>query len=271
MNKGFCIKHLFFLPVICVLLSLGELNAQTSVATFVNYQTAEVPKRIARKFRRDAARLALRQNGSGEDLRYQNIEIPQQSSASFYKLLTNIYQNDSVARSIANCNIHTFPYPPIESFTVIFDRHVEWAQLLHEGINEITSVQMNSYIEKYQLVIEKYVQWNDWQDAITIRSRKPLNMAALANEFYNIEGVEEIDLGIPEVSGNDVRVKRIKDGWEVEYILVFGNFLNGQGQRHSWIFHIYDTNRVKFISESGHPVPDWMRCEGEIFEMFATF
>lgn len=220
-----------------------------------------IPKKLIRKFRRDAARLALRIESKKEDLRYQNIVIPRDNIEGIYTILTDIYQNDETAKSIANCNVHTFPNPSIDHLVLIFDRDIEWAQPLRDGISETDSDDINELLDDYDLVIEKHVQWNDNQDAITIRSKEPLNMAALANEFYNIEGVSTIDLGIPKIGGNDINMKRVNNGWEVEYVLRFGSYISGKGKLHIWKYRALDNGTIEFISEGGDPVPDWMRCD----------
>jgi hypothetical protein len=88
-------------------------------------------------------------------------------------------------------------------------------------------------------------------------------MAALANEFYNVEGVNSIDLGIPSVGGNDINIFRESNGWEVQYILRFGSYISGEGKVHIWKYKSMDNGTVKFISETGDPIPDWMRCHFE--------
>ena len=153
-----------------------------------------------------------------------------------------------------------FPNPSIDHLVMIFERNIPWAQPLREGISETDSEEINELLDDYDLVIEKHVQWNDSQDAITIRSKEPLNMAALANEFYNVEGVSEIDLGIPKIGGNDINLKRINNGWEVEYVLRFGSYISGKGKIHIWKYRALDSGTIEFVSEGGDPVPDWMRC-----------
>lgn len=220
-----------------------------------------IPNKLARKFRRDAARLALRIESKKEDLRYQNVVIPQDNIEAIYSILTSIYLHDETAKSIANCNVHTFPNPSIDHLVLIFDRNIGWAQPLRDGISETNSFEINDLLDEYDLIIEKHVQWNDSQDAITIRSTEPLNMAALANDFYNIEGVSAIDLGIPKIGGNDINLKRINDGWEVEYVLRFGSYISGNGKIHIWSYRAYDNGTIEFVSEGGDPVPDWMKCK----------
>ena len=99
--------------------------------------------------------------------------------------------------------------------------------------------------------------------ALTIRSKSPLNMAALASEFEDIEGIVDIDLGVPKVTGNDIVLNRFQDGWEIQYILKFGSFTNGKGKQHIWKYQALDDGSIQFIEESGSPIPTWMRCHKE--------
>ncbi len=241
----------------------GDLLASTQFIPDKKISTKpnqEIPKKLIRKFRRDAARLALRIESKKEDLRYQNVVIPRDNIEGIYSILTSIYLKDETAKSIADCDVHTFPNPSIDHLILIFDRNIEWAQPLRDGISETNSADINDLLDDYDLIIEKHVQWNDNQDAITIRSKEPLNMAALANEFYNIEGVSSIDLGIPEIGGNDINMNRTSNGWEVEYVLRFGSYIDGKGKIHIWKYRVLDNGTVEFISEGGDPVPEWMRC-----------
>ena len=262
-------KLYIILPLLGVLLCTGvicRLNAQQPHAVFASFKpvsvsNTQIPKQLERKFRRDAARLALRLSAGQEDLRYQSIDIPRNSIETFYNVLSAIYLSDATAQSIADCNVHTFPDPSIDRFIVIFDKYAEWAEPLQAGISETDSPEINDLLDRYDLVLDKHVQWNDTQDAVTIRSREPLNMAALANEFYNVEGVAEVDLGVPEVGGNDIQVRRIEAGWTVEYFLRFGSQITGNGKQHVWIYQAKDGGDIKLVKEEGDPIPDWMRCE----------
>ena len=85
-------------------------------------------------------------------------------------------------------------------------------------------------------------------------------MAALSNEFYNIEGVGEIDLGVPTIAGNDIKIERIANGWILEYILQFGSY-SDKAKKHVWKYSVTDDGQVNFISETGDPIPTWMKCD----------
>jgi len=66
---------------------ISEANAQEAVVTLTR---DDIPRRLLRKFKRDAARLALRMEADKEDLRYQNIDIPRGNVESIFKVLTNV-------------------------------------------------------------------------------------------------------------------------------------------------------------------------------------
>lgn len=254
---------LFFGVVLCNQLAIAQeelIFASVEESPKIEHTQEILPKTLERKLRRDAARLALRIEAKKEELRYQNIWIPRDNMESIYKVLSNIYMHDETAQSIAKCNVHTFPNPSIDHIVIIFERDIDWAAPLLDGISETDSEEINTLLEDYDLIIEKHVQWNDTEDAITVRSKAPLNMAALANEFYNVEGVQSVDLGIPSIGGNDINIAREVDGWEVQYILRFGSYINGEGKVHLWKYKAMDDGNIKFISESGDPLPDWMRC-----------
>ncbi len=221
----------------------------------------ELPRRLIRKFKRDAARLALRMEAEQDDLRYGNIFIPSENVESIYEVLSLIYLNDETAQAIARCNVHTFPNPSIDHFKIIFDRNIDWATPLQDGITETNSQEINDLLDEYDLIIENHERWTDTEDIMVIRSKSPLNMAALSNEFYNIEGIVEIDLGIPEVGGNDILIERRSNGWEVSYVLKFGGtYIKGQGKQHTWSYLVSDSGTVTFKEEAGDPIPTYMKC-----------
>ncbi|MBT8220726.1 MAG: hypothetical protein KJP00_12925 [Bacteroidia bacterium] len=230
-------------------------------SSFASSETT-ITKRLENKFRRDAARLVLRMEAEQQDLRYGNIEITQSDIDRFYAILSKIYQTDKIARSVAKCNVHTFPNVSIDYFVVIYKKDVPWAAPLKDDIAETNSVQFNNLLEMYDLTIAEHQKWTDSQDAVTIRSRNPLNITALANEFSNIEGVVDIDMGVPEIMGNDIQIRRTPEGWRLDYILKISGGLGGEALKtHTWSWLAKENGDVKFIEEKGAPVPEWMRCE----------
>lgn len=219
-------------------------------------------RNLDRKLKRDAARLALRL-GQGEDLRFQSVHIPAREMTSLYESLLRMYRSDEDVRSIFRCNVHTRPDPSIDHMLVIFDRHAEWAEPLRAGRHETDSPTINGLLYDHDLIIEKHLQWDDTRDAISIRSKRPLNMASLANEFYNVDDVLEIDLGIAEGLSNDITAARTASGWRFTFELSFGALTDEGDRAHTWLYEVTDAGNVAKVSEQGEPVPAWMRCAAE--------
>ena len=240
---------------LAVLTSLSEISAKTDGKNEV------LPKRLERKYKRDAARLALRMEGAEDELRYGNIMIPRENMENIFDILSSVYFSDETAKSIARCNVHTFPNPSIDHCKIIFDRNVDWAEPLREGITETNSDEINDLLDDYDLIIENHERWTDDQDVIVIRSKEPINMAAISNEFYNVEGVVEVDLGIPEIGGNDINISRLDGGWQIVYTLTIGGAYSKEGgKKHVWTYKALDNGVITFISETGEPIPAWMKC-----------
>ena len=243
-----------------LLLLIGLLLG--SVCSTTSYAQAPVPKpsrNLDRKLRRDAARMALRLN-EREDLRFQSIRIPQAEMDGLYSALITLHNADENVRSIFRCNVHTRPNPSIDHMLIKFDRDVDWAEPLREGRHETTSITLNDLLYEHDLIIEKHIHWDDDLDAISIRSKNPLNMAALANEFNNIEGVHEVDLGLAKNVGNDITAIRTSSGWRFDFTLSFGSLQEKGEKTHNWQYECTNAGVVRKIGESGDPVPEWMRC-----------
>ncbi len=260
-------KEFIFLLGLVALATITK--AQTSaikVNNTSNSTKSNVPTSIDRQFRRDAARLALRLEAEKDDVRYLPVGINRDNLMGLYRALCNIYIQDETGKSIARCNVHTFPNPSIDHLVIIYRRNVDWAAPLSKGITETTNRDLNKLLDQYDLAIERHVQWNDTQDAITLRSKEPLNMAAISERFRDIPGVMQIDLGQAKFSGNDIRAKRIGGGWEIDFILAIG-----VNQQHSWSFKALDNNQVYLLKESGSPMPSWMKCNIEDKNLVAKF
>ncbi len=219
-------------------------------------------RNLERKLKRDAARMALRLS-EGEDLRFQSIRISSSDMESIYKALVGMHNADENVRSIFRCNVHTRANPSIDHMLIIFDRKIEWAAPLRAGRHETTSITLNDLLYDHDLIIEKHVQWNDTHDAISIRSKNPLNMAALANEFNNIEGVQSVDLGLSKEVGNNITATRVNAGWRFVFTLSFGSLQEKGEKTHSWQYDYSDGGKLTKVRESGDPVPEWMRCSAE--------
>ncbi len=215
----------------------------------------DIPAEVIYQFKHDAARLALRSLG---DPNHQPVAIPEQLIQSYFDVLLTIYINNDVAKSIANCKVHTSSTPSTDYMKVIYERTIDWASPLRKGITTTDSRRINSLIEEHELIIESSQYFDARRDAIVIRATNPINMAAIANEFYNIEGVEQIDLGYDRNKNTDVSIQAIDKGWEVRYAVSFKE--EQSIQQHYWFYEVSRSGKVTLRSEGGAPIPEYMSC-----------
>ncbi len=244
---------------------LGLFFTSLLGAGFEHSATTEpdIPSDVARKFKRDASRLALRLHMQDDNLRHLPINIASGNTEKIYRALCQIYSQTELGKRLERCNIHTFPDPSIDHMVVIYRKQADWAGPLQKGLMQTNSGPFNALVSRYKLVLEKHVLWTATQNAITLRATEPLNMAALAKEFLQIEGVQEIDLGIPKTPGNDILVRRNTDSWDFEYVLRFGAWNTGKGESHSWYFQVSDQGKVQSQGDTGAQVPNWLKCRWE--------
>lgn len=254
-----CLPSLLLIALVAVAVP-GYAQSYRAVAQVTSAKSITIPARLDRKFRRDAARLALRNSIAGPDA--TRIAIDAQQATLFYEVLTTLYREQATARAIASCNVHTFPKPSIDHLVLIFERDAEWAEPLAESLLRTGDDDLNALLDEHDLIIEKHLVWDDALDAITIRAKAPLNIQALVSDFEAVDGVERIDLGTPDVIGNDIAIERSNNRWEVTYLLRFGA-LTGSPKEHRWIFAYEDNGRVQLLDESGDDVPSYMRCATE--------
>lgn len=230
-----------------------EVTITNNQFTSKNGQT--IPASVIHQFKNDAARLMLRNYDDPED---QSIRISPAQLQPYYSILTKLYLQDEQVIDIINCKVKTPPNPSTDYIQLIFDRTVSWASPLRAGVSSTKSSIINRYINRYDLIIAKHESFDARRDAITIRSAQPINMAALATQLYEVEGIEEINLGTTRSQTSNIIVRSNEQGWEVQFILYFEE--EGVHQQHIWYYQVLENGKVQFLSESGAPIPEWMQC-----------
>lgn len=257
-------KSLFQSPIwVCSLALLCALpchiQSQNNYETIagVNFTvrgTNSLPTQIARLFRIDAARMVLR---TYDDLPSAPIQIEETQIEPYFSLLVRIYEKDAVAKSLAQCGIHTNDFPSTAYLVLVYDLSVEWAEPLRRGVTTTRNPQINKLVEMNELILE--TQTDEKGEALLIfRAVEPLNMAALGRELSTIAGVKRLEIPSSPLKSSDIQIQRIGNVWEISYILFFKE--ENIVQQHRWVYQVNDNGEVDFISEAGAPVPEGMSC-----------
>lgn len=213
------------------------------------------------KYEKDATRLALRLISNNQEYDQLDAEVPQEMVSSILNALIQIHNSDlEEAKTVTQIHkLHTFPVPSVDHFFVVYQRNAPWATPLRLGETTTDSPEINSILSEYGLVIDKHLEWDEEKNSFHVKAKKSLNIAAIASQFSEVKGVVLIDLLMPDGDGNDIEAKRLEDRWEFDYKVKFGGCISGCKNQHTWTFQVTENDQVKFISESGDDLPDWMR------------
>ena len=217
--------------------------------------SALIPRQVDRQLKIDAARLSLRSDK--DDLRRASIRISESQTQQFYQLLRAVYLYE---RAMVDCyHIKTANAPSTDYIRLVYQKEVAWAKPLKSGISSTDQPLINGMLERYDLIIEGIEALNSRQDALTLRAVNPLNMEALASNFYDIEGIEAVELEETTPPTSDIYTTQVRSGWELEYVLRFQ--VSGVLEEHTWIYQVKDDGTIRLKDESGMALPNWFSCE----------
>ena len=260
MNIKFHNSTKTILSILTVAIALYGFTYSFPKVTF-NENADRLSNYKQKKYKKDATRLALRM--ISKDGNYSAIapQLPEDMVESIYNALVAVHLSDlAKAKEVTKAHkLHTFPVPNVDRFFVMYRRDAPWATPLRLGDNETDNEQINSLCQQFGLVIENNVEWDEDHNSFHIRAKQSLNIAPIAQEFLTIQGIAKVDLLTPNGDGNDIEIKKIADGWELNYQVKFDGCISGCQKKHNWSFAINAAGEVKFIGESGDELPEWMK------------
>ena len=220
--------------------------------------TASVPSASRAAYLDDAARLALRYARQAGDPAQDSVEIPADLVRTLYRALVFVYNATRLpARDmVVAYDIHTWPQPEVRGVTVVLDPNRPWVQVLLRGERRSGNPDIDRLMETYALELASGVEGSPsigWW--IVLRSRRPLNAAALSRRFAGIDGVAFAYTPGTIGSGNDITATREREAWQLEYSVGFGDCPAGCIGRHFWTFLVYADGRVVSLRDRGDPLP----------------
>ncbi|MEM9847727.1 MAG: hypothetical protein AAF847_07545 [Bacteroidota bacterium] len=226
-----------------------------SLDQFRSKGSATLNNELKYAFRIDAARLSIR---TDQDLRSQSVRIPEVEIERYYRLLTAVYKANDLARSIIACGVHTAAQTSVDYAELIYDRRSPWAAPLQSGIARTESPAINRLMEEYDLIIQSHRQIDQQRDILIIRAAEPINMAALTNTLYEVEGILKVNLRANPQMTSDIQVRPVDRGWNISFVRYFEE--DGARQQHTWVYHVSESWEVEFLNELGAPLPEALAC-----------
>ena len=213
------------------------------------------------KYRKDATRLALRQLAGQQSFDELETEVPKSLVDPIYEGLIAVHQSELPEAKIVTKvhKLHTFPTPTVDRLVVIYKRDAAWATPLRLGDDVTDNDKINQLSEKFKLKIDRNVEWDEEHFSFNMRAEESINIASVAKVLSTVESVTLVDMLEPNGDGNDIEVKKVANGLEINYIIKFDGCISGCKKRHTWTFEVADNGKVTFKGESGDELPKWMQ------------
>ncbi len=237
---------------------IGQVNS-------VSLDDADISDYQKMMYEKDATRLALRYIAQGGGYDELGAEVPDEVKDELYSALIAVHKSpfsESVLVTQKH-RLHTFPNPAVDKFQVNYKNTAKWATPLRLGDNITNSDIINKLSSKYGLKIESHQTWDDDSNLFIVKAKKAINLAPVANDFMEEEGVEVVKLLIPDSDGNDIEATRTSKGWKLDYIVKFEKCFTGCKKSHTWSFEVANISsgsaNVNFIEHYGDELPPWMR------------
>lgn len=225
--------------------------------TGLSADDAQVPEAVRDAYRDDAARLALRlMGGSAPDV----VDLPPEPSRSLYQALIRVSNIPGLAARdsvVTLYQIHTFRMPDVRSLIVEVDSLAGWVSAWRQGEPLTGQPSIDHLMRQFELEVEHYQTYpagwvHHW---VRLKSRRPLNSAALAKQFLGIEGVLTASPAVPIGDGDDIAVSAQAGGWRLDYSVGYGDCPAGCIARHYWTFVVQPDGRVTYVGSRGDPTP----------------
>lgn len=215
---------------------------------------------IIEKYNADADRLTVRKIYSNNLTYVDSIEIPQVHADTILNALIAVYNATSLpARDtiVSMYNIHSFPNPNINSFSVAADSNLIWMQQLKNGIFPTGNSTIDSLTNLYNLYVWNYSNFTSFlgYDVVYFQSDSNYNIQPLSIIYQSIPGVyysEPVGWG---GDGNNITSTINSDHVELVYSVGWGDCPSGCIERRFFKFKVYYDCSVEFVNSYGSSLP----------------
>lgn len=209
------------------------------------------------KYEKDAIRLALRLQQNS--ISAEEVQIPEALIDRILEGLVAVEKSESLPRDtvVGRYMIHTLPYPAYDELTVEVDTTQAWVKEWMQG-NSLTGYPpIDNLMNTYGLQMDGYFSLSVNFAVIKAPNNKPLNIAALAQKFADIEGIINTDFEDTGGDGNNIEVADMGTSLTLTYTVGYDalgapNNCNGACQfARSWVFSVNGFNESETCPQAG--------------------
>ena len=249
-------KHLL---IFALLFSAFSTTAQTVPSDCTTLDSINV------NYLEDAQRLAV-QKIHRQSLTYKDsVTIPQSHIDTVFRALIAVYNATALpARDtvVSMLQVHTFPDPIMNRFTVAADSTLPWMQELQVGNIPTGNTTVDDLILSYNLTNYTYNKFTNqyaWHQ-LEFTTDLNYNLVPLTALFSDIPQVQFSVLDFQIGDGNSISDSIYSDHVELIYSYAWGDCTGGCTNRRYWKFKVYFDCSVEYVGDYGSPI-DFLNVE----------
>lgn len=187
--------------------------------------------------------------------------IPEHLIYSIEDALVAVAENHSVAAQAVShkYNIHTSPTTNTSHLRIIVGKEAKW-------LGNLTQSPIQTMLPGYTFDIQE-IETTDAYTVLRLQSPAALNMKFIANELSIIDDIWMVELPSSAKDGNDIKLRKVEEGFIITYSYKTGNCETGCEETHYWEFGVSPNGDVSFIGEHGSDLASSTKDEEYFFTL----
>jgi hypothetical protein len=216
------------------------------------------PDSVVKKYKEDAARLAVRKFFRRNYAEKDSVVIPKQHSDTVLNALLAVYNATSIpARDtvVGMYNVHTLPNPSLNRFMVYAPPNLAWMQQLQLGNVPTGTASVDSLLVPYGFYVTGFNVWSTNNASANLKTDSIYNTVAISKLFKALQGVGNASDNSLCCDGNDIQDSINSNHVALTYSIGWEDCPAGCTFRRYWKFNVYNDCSVSFEGSWGTLLP----------------
>lgn len=188
-------------------------------------------------------------------------DIPEHLVYSIEDALVAVSENPSVAAQAVSLkyDIHTSPIANTSNVRIIVGKETKW-------LKDLSKSPVHKMLPAHTFNV-KMVEETDSYIVLNVASETALNMKFVANELSILDDIWMVELPSNHMDGNDIKLRKINEGFIITYSYKTGNCSTGCEETHYWEFGVEPDGSITFIGEHGSDLANSKTDEDYFFTL----
>lgn len=260
-------RNLLYLLAACLLTFTFGCKGAAKTTENEKPDDSDIPAMVLKKYKEDAARLALRDLNARRAGIVTAADLPKQRIEYYYDKLKKIYRLILATEEIPDItHIHTHTSPHLTEVLVVLEKDCPWKDRWKDGIISTEDINLNQLTGRYNMKIEAYRE-GALGPTMKLVANKFINTKEMARLLVHVEG---ISIAEPEGvigDGNNIQTAlSTNERNKMLFSIGWGDCPSGCIHRAYWSFEIQSNGAVIYVGQSGDTPPEDLGKTREVEE-----